>query len=125
MSKEDSRWSPSWYDRKVKLIRGYDCLAVENITNDYYCTEKIWQSLAIGCFLASCWRLLFCGLNRPSRHIAMDGGDGTDGSVLRVFGCHGYANHFCPRSPFASEGNLDARRRKERLNPARTRGLFG
>jgi hypothetical protein len=50
MSKEDSRSSPKWRDRKVELIRGYDiCLAVENTTYDYYCTEKIWQSLAGGC----------------------------------------------------------------------------
>jgi hypothetical protein len=50
MSKEDSRLSPRWRDRKVELLRGYDiCLAVENATYDYYCTEKIWQSLAGGC----------------------------------------------------------------------------
>jgi hypothetical protein len=54
MSKEDSRGSvphnPLWHPRKLQLLRGYDiCLAVENTTYDYYCTEKIWQSLSGGC----------------------------------------------------------------------------
>jgi len=50
MSKEDSRGLPAWHDRKVELLRGYDiCLALENTTYDYYCTEKIWQSLDGGC----------------------------------------------------------------------------
>jgi alpha(1,3/1,4) fucosyltransferase len=50
MSKEDSRSSPTWRVRKVELLRGYDiCSALENTTYDYYCTEKIWQSMAGGC----------------------------------------------------------------------------
>jgi len=50
MSKEDSRRLPAWHDHKLELLREYDiCLAVENTTYDYYCTEKIWQSLAGGC----------------------------------------------------------------------------
>jgi hypothetical protein len=50
MSKEDSRRLTGWHDRKLELLRGYDiCLAVENATYDYYCTEKIWQSLSGGC----------------------------------------------------------------------------
>jgi hypothetical protein len=50
MSKEDSRRLTGWHDRKLELLRGYDiCLAVENTTYDYYCTEKIWQSLSGGC----------------------------------------------------------------------------
>ena len=50
VSKEDSRRLPAWHDRKLELLRGYDiCLAIENATYDYYCTEKIWQSLAGGC----------------------------------------------------------------------------
>ena len=50
MSKGDSRRLPAWHEHKLELLREYDiCLAVENTTYDYYCTEKIWQSLAGGC----------------------------------------------------------------------------
>jgi alpha(1,3/1,4) fucosyltransferase len=50
MSKEDSRRLPAWHEHKLELLREYDiCLAIENTTYDYYCTEKIWQSLAGGC----------------------------------------------------------------------------
>jgi len=50
MSKEDSRRLPAWHEHKLELLREYDiCLAVENTTYQYYCTEKIWQSLAGGC----------------------------------------------------------------------------
>jgi alpha(1,3/1,4) fucosyltransferase len=49
MSKEDSR-SGNWWDRKIAVLREYDiCMSLENTNFDYYCTEKIWQSIAGGC----------------------------------------------------------------------------
>jgi len=49
MSKEDSR-TGNWWERKRDILRGYDiCLALENTNFDFYCTEKIWQSLSGGC----------------------------------------------------------------------------
>jgi hypothetical protein len=49
MSKEDSR-AGNWWDRKREILRNYDIsLALENTNFDYYCTEKIWQSIAGGC----------------------------------------------------------------------------
>jgi len=49
MAKEDSR-AGNWSDRKMAILRNYDiCLALENTSFDYYCTEKIWQSIAGGC----------------------------------------------------------------------------
>jgi hypothetical protein len=49
MSKEDSR-EGNWWVRKHDILRNYDiCLALENTNFDYYCTEKLWQSVSGGC----------------------------------------------------------------------------
>jgi hypothetical protein len=49
MSKQDSR-AGNWWDRKLAILKDYDiCLAMENTTFPYYCTEKLWQALAGGC----------------------------------------------------------------------------
>jgi alpha(1,3/1,4) fucosyltransferase len=49
ISKEDSRGA-GWSNRKIDLLRGYRFnLCMENTAHDYYCTEKIWDSIRSGC----------------------------------------------------------------------------
>jgi hypothetical protein len=49
MSKENSR-AGNWWARKREILSQYEiCVALENTTFDYYCTEKIWQALSGGC----------------------------------------------------------------------------
>jgi hypothetical protein len=47
---EDSRYSSDWGDRKQDILKNYSFnLCFENTNLDYYCTEKIWDSIAAGC----------------------------------------------------------------------------
>ncbi len=47
---EDSRSDTNWRDRKQAILQGYSFnLALENTNIDYYCTEKIWDSIYAGC----------------------------------------------------------------------------
>lgn len=46
---EDSRGS-GWKERKLELLTNYHFnLCFENTNIDYYCTEKIWDSIKAGC----------------------------------------------------------------------------
>jgi len=49
ISLEDSR-GEGWETRKAKILRNYHFnLCFENTNADYYCTEKIWDSIKQGC----------------------------------------------------------------------------
>ncbi len=49
LSIEDSRGS-EWHNRKQDILKKYKFnLCLENTNYDYYCTEKIWDSIAGGC----------------------------------------------------------------------------
>ena len=47
---EDSRLAIDWKDRKQAILKDYSFnIALENTNIDYYCTEKIWDSIRAGC----------------------------------------------------------------------------
>ena len=47
---EDSRTAKNWRDLKQDIIGNYHFnLCLENTNVDYYCTEKIWDSIQAGC----------------------------------------------------------------------------
>ncbi len=47
---EDSRFATDWRDRKRIILSDYSFnVAMENTNADYYCTEKIWDSIQAGC----------------------------------------------------------------------------
>ncbi|NJN60057.1 MAG: glycosyl transferase [Leptolyngbyaceae cyanobacterium SL_5_9] len=49
ISLEDSR-GEGWEERKARILRNYHFnLCFENTNTDYYCTEKIWDSIKHGC----------------------------------------------------------------------------
>lgn len=49
ISIEDSRHG-NWVDRKLQILENYQFnLCLENTNIDYYCTEKIWDSIKGGC----------------------------------------------------------------------------
>jgi alpha(1,3/1,4) fucosyltransferase len=50
IEREDSRRQADWYNRKMEILGNYRFnLCFENTIYPYYCTEKIWHSIAAGC----------------------------------------------------------------------------
>lgn len=50
ISKENSREMGNWHQRKMEILPNYHFnLCLENTNIDYYCTEKIWDSIAARC----------------------------------------------------------------------------
>ena len=53
ISLEDSRkgeWANKWRDRKIEILENYNFnICLENTNCDFYCSEKIWDSIRGGC----------------------------------------------------------------------------
>lgn len=47
---KEKRWDSGWVQRKYEILSRYHFnLCFENTNTDYYCSEKIWDSIRCGC----------------------------------------------------------------------------
>ncbi len=99
ISLEDSRMNIDWRGRKEIILKDYYFnLALENTSTDYYCTEKIWDSIRAGCL--------------PIYY-------GKDNKIYENFPRHSfidYSNFNSPSKLFSYIDNMGFQEFKERFN---------